>query len=105
MNLANWLANAWRSGFARRRVIEGYEALGRHHPETMADILFRAGVFQPAHAPGQDAATTQWNDGRKSLALEILRMANADPLALLNEAERLKPTQPTQPKRGRDEND
>lgn len=63
-----------------RRVAEGYSALGKNK-NVLADIATRGGVLDPAqhaHHPQRLA----WHEGRRSLALEILQMAQADPMEI-----------------------
>jgi hypothetical protein len=44
----------------------------------MADLARLAGMFSTSHIPG-DAHTTAFQEGRRSLFLDILRRAHADP--------------------------
>ncbi len=81
-----WFRRAWLSSQARFRVMGEYAAL-RQSRYLLSDIAQRGGVFRAAHEPG-DPCTTAWNDGRRSLALEIIEMAGCDPRELLDVVER-----------------
>ncbi len=81
-----WFRRAWITTNARLRVMGEYAALARS-PHLLSDIAQRGGVFRAAHVPG-DPYTTAWNDGRRSLAIEIIEMAGCDPRTLLDIVER-----------------
>lgn len=65
----------------RRLAAAGYATLGQHHPHTLADIAVRGRLYRSSHVPG-DPQTTAFNEGRRSLALEIHELAGLDPQKL-----------------------
>ncbi len=60
-----------------RRVAEQYHALGQKR-DLLADIATRGGVYDPAPTDADVLALAR-HEGRRSLALEILQLAQADP--------------------------
>lgn len=79
---ARWFQTVWPAKEARIALVGQYAGL-REKKLVLADIALRGGVWRPAHAPGQDGLTTAWNDGRRSLALEILELSEMRPDELL----------------------
>lgn len=82
---ARWFRTVWPSP-GRRAALYGQYASLSEKPLVLADIALRGRVWRPSHVPN-DPTTTAWNDGRRSLALEILELAgmSADQLARLVE--------------------
>lgn len=68
------------AGLWRRRApaaVDAWAAL-RHHPMVLADIAARGGLWKSSHVPG-DPHSTAYNEGRRSLALEIVELAGLPP--------------------------
>lgn len=89
MNLTAWLREAWPNIEKRRRVVDAYRALGINRL-LLADIAMRGGVYSVAAEPATVFAAGV-NEGRRQMALEILKLCDADPALLLGVVER-KPT-------------
>jgi hypothetical protein len=81
-----WFRRAWLSTQARFRVFGEYAAL-RQSTYLLSDIAQRGGVHQ-VQAPPCDLYRAGWNEGRRSLALEIIQMAGCDPRELIDVVER-----------------
>ncbi|MGL5447879.1 MAG: hypothetical protein ACRDBL_11275 [Rhabdaerophilum sp.] len=73
-----WLKALFRGQY--RNVAAEYQALSTKK-NLLADIATRGGVFDPAPAP-HNAQKLAWHEGRRSLALEIIHMAKADPMEI-----------------------
>lgn len=78
--MIRWLLAAWREPGRRRAVATGYGVL-RERPLTLADIALRGGLYAPSGA--RDAIALARAEGRRELALEIIKLASADPVDLL----------------------
>lgn len=83
-----WFLTAWRDPGRRRAAATGYGVL-RERPLTLADIALRGSVFGPTG--GRDAVELARAEGRRELALEIIRLAGADPGQLLRLIEQYEP--------------
>lgn len=75
---AAWFRGLWFNRGQRLRVFDGYEALGKKHQETLADIAQRGFLHSPTFVPG-DSHASAFNAGRQSLAQEIVELARCDP--------------------------
>lgn len=86
MNLPLWLRQAWPNVQKRAHVVDGYRALGLNRL-LLADIALRGSVFDahPAVANLYEAGVAE---GRRQMALEIIRLCDADPALLLGVIER-----------------
>lgn len=73
--IRDWFQTVWPNPQKRQAAASQYGAIG---PLALADIALRGRVWRPSHVPN-DPTTTAWNDGRRSLALEILELANMPP--------------------------
>lgn len=71
---ASWFLTVYPGAAARRTVMAEYAAL-RSYKHALADIALRGFAFRTSHVPG-DAYTTAYNEGRRSLALEIAELTN-----------------------------
>ena len=78
--LARWFAAAWPDRGKRRDAATGYAVL-RERPLTLADIALRGSVYQAILETDPIAAARA--EGRRQLALEILRLAGMDPARLI----------------------
>jgi len=84
-NLAAWLRTRW-SPTNRREVMRDYMAL-REHKLFLADLGLRAGVWSSCHVPG-DPYSSAVAEGRRQLALEIIKLAGEEPASLWRYLER-----------------
>ncbi len=75
---ARWFGNAWRGG-RWKTVVDQYARL-RDLEGVLADILARGGVFSTEFIA--DPRKAAWDEGRRSLALEITELAGIDPARL-----------------------
>ncbi len=50
---------------------------GPQGERVLADLCHRHGIFAPCHVPG-DAYSTAYNDGRRSVVIDLLRYLNTD---------------------------
>ena len=55
-----------------RAIFEGLQG-----ERVLADLCHRHGVFDPCHVPG-DSYTTAYNDGRRSVVVDLLRYLGTD---------------------------
>lgn len=95
---AQWFVALFRSRRMHDLGAE-YRALAER-PLLLADIMARAGVFDPAPKP-DNPQNLAWHEGRRSLALEMLHLARAEPLEIetyLKTAIRTQP--PKEPRHG-----
>lgn len=74
-----WFAMAWTTKARVDACAHEYTALGRY-TLVLADIALRGGVWK-ADEP-TDALALAYQQGRRSLALEILELAEMDPRLL-----------------------
>ncbi len=72
-----WFRGLWPHAQIRRRVTAEYADLGKL-TYVLADIAARGAINTPVHVPG-DPYSTAFNDGRRSLANEIIELAKIDP--------------------------
>ena len=50
---------------------------GPQGERVLADLCHRHGIFDPCHVPG-DPYTTAYNDGRRSVVVDLLRYLGTD---------------------------
>tara|TARA_R100001086_G_scaffold10687_1_gene5665 strand:- start:56 stop:352 length:297 start_codon:yes stop_codon:yes gene_type:complete len=50
---------------------------GPQGERVLADLCHRHGIFDPCHVPG-DAYSTAYNDGRRSVVVDLLRYLGTD---------------------------
>ena len=50
---------------------------GPQGQRVLADLCHRHGIFDPCHVPG-DPYTTAYNDGRRSVVVDLLRYLGTD---------------------------
>lgn len=81
MNLVGWFRQFWPTPAARRAVLSDYMAL-RDRKALLADIALRGNVWG-ASPPGLSAYDAGVAEGRRQVALEILRVVQQDPMQLL----------------------
>ncbi len=88
MNLARWFQAMWPTDSKRALVVDGYRALA-HNKLLLTDIALRAGLFQE---DGEEKTLYRCGveAGRRELALEIVKAAETDPMALMAYAENLR---------------
>jgi len=89
VNLVAWLRAIWPYEGRLRAVIDDYAAIGRAHPHFLADVALRGGVFRH-HDPASDGPLDNFN-GRRELALEIIKATSVDPNRLYSEVIEKKP--------------
>ena len=80
MNIREYLRQIWPSDQKRAAVLNAYRGLARPPFEfLLADVCLRGGVFAD---PPQDASLYQCGvlAGRRQMALEMLRLAEIDPM-------------------------
>lgn len=75
--LPTWLNKLWPFDAGRRAVVGDYVAIGSQHKHFLADVALRGGVFR-AFDPAADGTLEGFN-GRRELALEIIKIARIDP--------------------------
>lgn len=80
MNIVGWFRAFWPHDGARRAALAQYATLG---DEFLADVALRGAIWQaaPAGLSPYDAGVFE---GRRQVALEILRVKHADPMRLLD---------------------
>lgn len=76
--VGEWLQQTWPR--KRQAVLQGYMVVGREK-HFLADIALRGNVFGACHVPG-DPATSAVNEGRRQMALEIIKLAGEEPTRL-----------------------
>ncbi|MDE2579960.1 MAG: hypothetical protein KGL46_14245 [Hyphomicrobiales bacterium] len=81
MNLPRWFRQMWPDDTARRVVVAEYEAIGRQK-HALADIALRGGVYSVDATPVASLYDAGVREGRRQMALEIIRICNADPAQL-----------------------
>lgn len=86
VDVRDWLERVWPSVMNRQAVMRDYASVGqlRHF---LADVALRGSVWGPCHVPGDDR-TSAVNEGRRQLALEILKLAGEEPTRLFTLIER-----------------
>jgi hypothetical protein len=83
MNLRGWFRQVWQPE-ARRIVLEQYRAIGKL---ALADIALRGSVFN-GFEPGLSLFDAGVAEGRRQMALEIIRICDGDVRALFGTIER-----------------
>lgn len=81
IDLFGFIQKVWRDRGNRRAVVSGYEALGRNYPQTLANIALQGGVFSYSMAASHSFQAGVL-EGRRQMALDIIRLSRADPEAL-----------------------
>lgn len=84
MNPVDWLRTMWPRRW--RAVVSDYSAL-REHRHLLADIALRGGVYS-SFPPKAEVFEAGWREGRRSLALEIIKAADTDPAKLMELVEK-----------------
>jgi hypothetical protein len=80
--IGTWLATVWQTRVRVDAVAYEYARL-KDFTHVLADIGARGGIWRTSHEPGKpDALNTAFNEGRRSLALEIIELAEMDPRRL-----------------------
>ncbi len=74
----NWFSLVWPDETERHAVLGEYMAL-KNSQRLLLDICIRGAVFRPFE-PGVDPRVAE---GRRQLALEILRLAEIDPAIIM----------------------
>jgi hypothetical protein len=87
INPLDWLAKVWPTPSRRAEVLRDYIAIGECRA-FLADLALRGNLWSPLQVPG-DAEATAYNIGRRDLALEIIKLAGADPQTLFAHIEKL----------------
>ena len=77
--IALWFSAVWRTRPRVEAVARQYQQLGAM-PELVADIAARGSMFRAS--PPEDALKLAFEQGRRSLALEIVELAQIDPRRL-----------------------
>lgn len=85
------IAQAWRGRQTRAALLEDYRSLGLHKL-FLADVARLGGVFTHAPRTAGDVFGDGINEGRRQMALEILRLCNANHVELLEILERVATT-------------
>ena len=75
--LPQWLYQMWPSPGLRYGVAADYAAIGAQHKLFLADVALRGGVYREWDEKS-DGALANFN-GRRELALEIIKTAKVDP--------------------------
>lgn len=84
-DLVRWFRQVWPSDARRMGVLSGYAVIGQQKL-ALADIALRGMVYRSTFDPNPQ--TSAFQQGRQSLALEIIRLAGEDPAALYARIER-----------------
>lgn len=77
MNVVSWFREAWRGRERDARACLDQWALMKRHDLVLQDIALRGSVFQPFGVA--DPIELARLEGRRELALEILKQAETDP--------------------------
>ena len=80
-HLLTWLPQVWRDRGKGRAVADAYLAL-KHQRLLLADIALRGSVFTGNYTPGLSPFDAGVAEGRRQVALEIIRAAEEDPHGL-----------------------
>lgn len=75
--LARWLHEIWPTPLLRHGVVAEYVSIGAQHKRFLADVALRGGVYREYDARS-DGSLENFN-GRRELALEIIKTARVDP--------------------------
>lgn len=89
VNLRRWLSDIWPDHGAARQLLHEYAILGSCKL-LLADIALRGGAWTSSHVPG-DPHSSAYNEGRRAMALEILKLAGQPVDQLLAQLPPLKP--------------
>lgn len=81
MKPAEWFMRLWPRDPDRRQVLAEYAQLGRMQ-RLLADVALRGGVFRPSAADPANLFAAGIVEGRRQLALELIRTAGTDPTIL-----------------------
>lgn len=74
----NWFRSIWPR--SARAVVSDYVTIGTQHRHFLADLALRGNVFAPIVENDPVAAARE--EGKRQLALETIKLCNADPQAL-----------------------
>lgn len=88
-SLADHFLTHWPTDENRRLVVHGYEDMGRA-PLLLADIALQGGLFAD-NTGARDSYELAILEGRRQMAVRIVKAANADPALLFQYFERRKP--------------
>lgn len=77
LKLTVWLWQMWPSHGLRYAVCADYAAIGAQHKHFLADVALRGGVYREFD-PASDGTLENFN-GRRELALELIKLAKVDP--------------------------
>lgn len=78
VKVRDWLQGMWPQKGAA--VTREYASLAQMQ-HFLADVALRGAVFSACHVPG-DPYTSAVNEGRRQLALEIIKLAHTEPVRL-----------------------
>lgn len=73
----DWLWQMWPTHTLRYAVCADYATIGAQHKHFLADVALRGGVYR-AFDQRSDGDLANFN-GRRELALEIIKLAKVDP--------------------------
>lgn len=76
MNVRAWFLKSWPGAARRHRVMQGYVALGQERPELVTDIALRGGLFAAVPIAVQAPYQAGVLEGRRQMALEIVRLSH-----------------------------
>jgi hypothetical protein len=75
--LTAWLHQMWIDRPRQHAVVNEYLSIGVQHKHFLADVALRGGVYR-AFDPASDGDLANFN-GRRELALEIIKICGASP--------------------------
>ena len=87
--LGEHLLAAWPTDANRKMVVESYENMARQ-PLLLTDIALQAGLFSE-NTGVRDSFEAAIYEGRRQMAVRIIKAANTDPILLFQYFERRKP--------------
>jgi len=90
IDTVRWFAAAWRDRGRRQAVLAEYQQLGRLK-YALADIALRGAVFGEAGRTPGDVFGDGINEGRRQMAVEIIKLAGEDPTQIWALVERREP--------------
>jgi hypothetical protein len=76
-NIRRWLDAVWHNDRQKIDLLDAYMAL-RSQELLLADIALRGGVYGRTTNPTNETLLA-WSEGRRSLALELLELAQCNP--------------------------
>ena len=79
-NAIRWWKSVWRQRQNRILLLQEYMTVGEQKL-FLADLALRGGVWTTSHVPG-DPYSSAVAEGRRQLALEIIKIANESPATL-----------------------